>query len=104
MVPLIEKAFSEGLKPTDHGGWSAGNTWRMGRTGHIAAMLCFVDPLGFEPESSMDLHGDIEYLYTIEAINHQGGNIEEMPTWKLSYEEEGEMITKMMPAKQYLKP
>lgn len=36
-----------------------------GRAGHVAAFLCAVDPTSFEPEEGHELHGDIEYYYTL---------------------------------------
>ena len=90
MVPLIRKAYEEGMKPVNQRDWESERAWTMGRTGHAAAMLCYVDPRGFEPESGMELHGDIEYLYEVELINTNGGSLAERPTWIIRYTEDGE--------------
>ena len=97
MVKLFRKAYEEGVKPTLHGTWESKNRWTMGRTGHVGAMLCFVDPRGFEPESGLELHGDIEYFYEIEVINEDHGSMAEKPRWKVSYEDRGERVEVSIP-------
>jgi hypothetical protein len=90
MVPLFHKAYAEGMKPTDYGTWKAENKWKMGLAGKVAAMLCYVDPRGFEPEAGFDIHGDIEFLYEIEVVNSQGGSMAEVPKWIIRYQEDGQ--------------
>jgi len=92
MIPVIHKAFVEGMKPTDYGTFKSENAWSMGRTGHVGAMLCHVEPRQFEVESGMALHGDIEYLYEIELVNTQDGTLAEKPKWIVSYNEDGKRV------------
>jgi len=61
----------------------AGNGYEAGRTGKVAAFLCAAHPGGFEPESTNDLHPDIEYHYTLYLVNVRGGSMAERPTWEV---------------------
>lgn len=74
ILPLIRKARKHKLK-------YAGSEYIFGRPGHAAGLLCSVDPEQFEPESSAELHGDIEWLYLIECRNTAGGSMSEKPVW-----------------------
>ena len=38
------------------------NEERKGRAGKVASLLCWADPMVFEPEEGHELHGDIEYF------------------------------------------
>ena len=58
MLPLIQKAYT-----------MIGSGWKAGRAGQMASYLCATDPGGFEPEAGHELHGDIEYFYTIRPSN-----------------------------------
>lgn len=51
------------------------------RAGHIACYLCSVDPDGFEPEDSHDLHGDIRYYYRIRPVEGRGPGSQPAKTW-----------------------
>lgn len=57
--------------------------WELGRAGKVAGALCCADPLTMEPESDLLLHGDIEYLYHVYAVNQHGGSMAESPTWEI---------------------
>lgn len=72
MLPLIHKAYK-----------LLGGGWRAGRAGTIAAHLCAVDPTGFDPEAGHDLHGDIEYYYTITPSNNDK-SIMANPLWNVA--------------------
>lgn len=72
MLPLFAKAFEK-----------FGQDWRGGRTGHVAAFMCAIDPTGFEPESGLDLHGDIEFFYKIYTVNTQHGTMAKRPIWEV---------------------
>lgn len=85
MLPLILKAYRASIAPKAHG---RGDTavkinyaWQAGRPGKAAAQLCAADRYGFDVESSLDLHSDIEWFYSIECVNKNGGSIGEIPSW-----------------------
>jgi len=73
MYPTIEKAFKLQFKKDTY------SQWQFGRPGKVASYLCSVDPSQFETERSLDLHGDIEFLYIIQPVSN--GKIY---TWHLS--------------------
>lgn len=85
MLPLIQRGLAAILKPVKNyrGDLIAENAWQAGRPGKAAAWLCSVDPSGFEVESGTKLHGDIEYLYVITAVNKSQGSMDEKPTWNV---------------------
>lgn len=85
MLPLIQRGLAAILKPVENyrGVLTAENAWQAGRPGKAAAWLCSVDPSGFEVESGTKLHGDIEYLYVITAVNKSQGSMDEKPTWNV---------------------
>lgn len=61
----------------------AGSRWEAGRAGKVAGFICSTDPGQFEPERGLTLHGDIEYLYVVTAVNLQHGTLAETPYWHL---------------------
>ena len=60
-----------------------GGDWHCGRTGHAAAFLCATEPQQFEPESHLELHGDIEFFYKLYVVNTKGGSMAEKPQWEV---------------------
>lgn len=68
MLPIIYRAFKNASKiPADYKHLGSNpNAFKLGRAGHIASYLCAADMHQFEPESSTELHSDIEWLYIIE--------------------------------------
>lgn len=64
MIPLIYKAWRFGTSIHDK---TYPNFYlpKVNRAGHVAAYLCYANPLQFEPESGHDLHGDIEWYYKV---------------------------------------
>src|SRR5947209_8649352 len=76
MIPKIAEAFGTFSKPKEiMKGISYTRTWELGRAGMVASFLCAVDPGVFEPKDSHDLHGDIEYHYTLYVTSHEGGSV-----------------------------
>jgi len=59
------------------------DTWELGRAGKSASFLCAADPGGFEPESEVALHGDIEWLYIVRCVNQEGGHIGDKCDWEV---------------------
>lgn len=59
MIPLLTKAH--GYEHPD--GYDM--SWTKERAGKVASLLCWADPAVFEPESSHELHGDIEFYYKL---------------------------------------
>lgn len=78
MIPCIKRAFDIGAAEKPWGGF---NLWRLGRAGKAASFLCASDPGIMEPESSLDLHCDIEYFYQIECVNENAGSSAERGKW-----------------------
>jgi hypothetical protein len=72
ILPLIAKAF-QSIPDED--------IWLAGRAGHAAAFIIASDLAQFEPEASLDLHSDIEWLYVVHCVNSSGGTIAEKPVW-----------------------
>ena len=68
MVPLIHKAWKFGTKVHDKR-YPNLELGKINRAGHVAAYLCYVHPLEFEPESGHELHGDIEWYYKVYVSN-----------------------------------
>lgn len=73
MVPLFWRAFQFGITPFIPD-WKKDEPnavptdayqWQAFRAGYAASMLCHIDPRGFQPESSHDLHGDIAWYYKL---------------------------------------
>lgn len=73
MVPLFYKAYQFGITPFVPE-WEKDNPkavptdvcqWQAFRGGYAASMLCHIDPRGFQPENSHELHGDIEWYYKL---------------------------------------
>ncbi len=81
IIPLIKKAFAYKRKPYCKD--DKGITWERGRVGKVASLLCWADPVQFEPEEGHELHGDIEYYYRLYAVNSNGGCLTELPTWEV---------------------
>jgi len=79
MIPLFVKASQyKGCKS--------------GRAGKVASILCDVDPLGFEPESGHQLHGDLSYYYKL-YINIYG---KDGQNWELEVYEVNGSIANML--------
>jgi hypothetical protein len=55
--------------------------WQLGRAGKAASFICKSEPDGFEPESSNELHGDIEWYYVIHLKNKKKGYFQHYPEW-----------------------
>lgn len=72
IVMLLQKAWSKVPKG-----------WESGRTGKVAGMVCASDPGQFEPESGVELHGDIEWLYRLVTVNRERGSAREEAWWRL---------------------
>lgn len=49
------------------------------RAPKVASLLCAIDPGGFEPEMSNDLHGDIEWYYVLNVTSQDGD-----PKWHVN--------------------
>ncbi len=71
IVPLIQKAYQYDC------------SYQKGRAGKVASLLCFTDPMVFEPKDNHELHGDIEYYYRLYLINQNMGSMGENPKWEL---------------------
>lgn len=76
MIPLFYKTYLFGVTPRIMD-WDKDNpkaeprdcmAWQTFRAGYAASYLCYVDPSGFQPESSHELHGDIEWYYKLYVI------------------------------------
>jgi hypothetical protein len=73
MVPLFWKAYLFGITPfvpvwkKDEPAAAPTDAyqWQAFRGGYAASMLCHIDPRGFQPENSHELHGDIEWYYKL---------------------------------------
>ena len=61
MIPIINKAYNYKRKPLWKGDTDLSCGWEKGRAGKVASLLCWADPIVFEPEEGHELHGDIEY-------------------------------------------
>ena len=70
MIPLLAKAYGY----VDPSGYD--NDWVKGRAGKVAGLLCWADPAVFEPESSHELHGDIEFYYKLFCGKSEGWEVE----------------------------
>lgn len=85
MIPLLQKAYELCVRTTENRyarfGAKPPSYWEMARAGKVAGAICAADPLVFEPESSLDLHGDIEWLYKLRLLPPSGKN---PPCWALS--------------------
>ena len=93
MLPVFVKAFDK-----------FGGDWHAGRTGHAAAFLCATEPTQFEPESHLDLHGDIEFFYRLYIVNTQGGSMAERPEWFIEVlRPSGSIIHERLPIKEAAK-
>jgi hypothetical protein len=73
MVPLFYMAYLFGITPFVPD-WkkddpAAATTdafqWQAFRAGYAASFLCHIDPRGFIPENSHELHGDIEWYFRL---------------------------------------
>lgn len=64
MIPVIAKAWEK---------MKADGEYRDGRSGYVASTLCWADPIQFdiEFENGNELHGDIEWLYTIDSTGKE---------------------------------
>jgi len=60
MIPVIHKAFKKMKRD---------GSYHDGRSGYVASTLCWADPIQFDIEydNGNELHGDIEWLYTIDS-------------------------------------
>lgn len=67
MIPLLQAA----CKKTK--GWEAG------RSGKLAVIIAAEHPGGYDLESQVSLHGDIEYFYRVTTVNTTGGSMDEEP-------------------------
>ena len=73
MVPLFCRAYRYGITPFVPD-WNKDNPkaeptdaykWQTFRAGYAASMLCHIDPRGFQPEKSHQLHVDIAWYYKL---------------------------------------
>lgn len=97
MLPIIEAAYNFA---TSKGG---GYSWQAGRPGKTAAFVCVADPFGFDIESSTELHSDIEWFYSIECQNKNGGEMSEVPKWRISVYCLGPCFSRDKPRREDLK-
>lgn len=77
MLKLFWQAFRYGFDPYNVE-WSkipVKQSWQVRRAGYAASFLCYIDPRGFQPEESHELHGDIAYYYKI-FVNNEEWEIE----------------------------
>ena len=90
MVPLFWQAYQFGVTPAVPD-WKKNDPnaipvdhfqYQAFRAGYAASYLCHIDPRGFQPENSHELHGDIEWYYKIYV---SGKNIkgQEYKQWEL---------------------
>lgn len=67
MLKLFLKAYRYGVDPYPNS-WNKElieSSWQAHRAGYAAAFLCHIEPRGFQPEESHELHGDIAFYYKI---------------------------------------
>lgn len=82
MIPIINKAYNY----TEQYSWDNEPSfcgWQKGRAGKVASLLCWSDPMVFEPEEGHDLHGDIEYFYRLYCVNDKGGSMATKARWEV---------------------
>ena len=87
VLPSLARAFD-----------MTGGGWQAGRAGIAAGFICVegytpgrdvsetlsLPPrVAYEPESGMNLHGDIEWLYILTLVNHSAGSLAEKPDWEV---------------------
>jgi hypothetical protein len=72
MIPLFYKAYLYGVTPfipdwrvNQENPETIDMAWQAFRGGYAASFLCHIDPRGFQPENSHELHGDIEWYYKL---------------------------------------
>lgn len=73
MIPILQKGFQLCTEPWIFSGGSYDKSWEAGRAGKSAAWMICADPGGFDVESGLELHGDIEYLYVVYCMNPEDG-------------------------------
>ena len=76
MIPTINRAFNYQSK-------YGNDEWKKGRAGKVASLLCWAEPGVFEPETSHELHPDIEYYYKLYCVSHKQGAVGDKPTWEV---------------------
>ena len=74
MVSVIKATFDKMVALADE-------NCELYRTGKVASYLCFIEPGQFEPESSHELHFDIEYYYKLYIAGDQRSGL--TPQWQI---------------------
>lgn len=73
MLKMMAKAYKNARTLLENKGkeyQTKADYWELGRGGKMASFLCKEDPSEFEPESGHQLHGDIEWYYTIKPSDN----------------------------------
>jgi hypothetical protein len=79
MLPVIAKAYKAAIAPRVYGMVTLKQDWQAGLPGRAASQIVAADADGFDIESGTELHGDIEWFYSVECVNKKCGS-----TWKVS--------------------